>query len=58
MAKALFITRNDLVVFTSANGNLEEAISYIERDAQRNFRLVKKHLKIFPILSLGIKYNM
>lgn len=42
----------------SANGNLEEAISYIERDAQRNFRLVKKHLKIFPILSLGIKYNM
>ena len=48
----------DEIMDASNNGNLEEAISYIERDAQRNFRLVKKHLKIFPILSLGIKYNM
>ena len=44
----------------SATGDLandRDAINNLNRDANKSLDKVKKYLKFFPIVSIGLKYN-
>jgi hypothetical protein len=44
----------------SATGELakeQEVINDLNRDANKSLDKVKKYLKFFPIVSIGLKYN-
>ena len=42
---------------TGLAANDQEVIGDLNRDANKSLNKVKKYLKFFPIVSVGLKYN-
>ena len=42
---------------TDLAANDQEVINNLNRDANKSLNKVKKYLKFFPVVSIGLKYN-